>query len=158
MTNRQEYRKAWYKAHREEHNAYMKAYQKAHKEEVKEYRKAWYKANKEVVKLKKKAYEQEHKDEIYSRKKADLNSLGQTKDYIRNKSRNYLSKYGTIIQGYEIHHCFTYDDPNKFIYVSKSLHLKIHQYLRDNNIDADSNHYEQIKHLLDDTVVLYGIE
>ena len=34
---------------------------------------------------------------------------------------------------------------------------RIHQYLRQHNIDADSDHYEQIKHLLDDTVVLYGI-
>ncbi len=39
----------------------------------------------------------------------------------------------------------------------EEIHLKIHQYLRDNNIEADSNHFEQIKHLLDDTVVLYGV-
>ena len=29
---------------------------------------------------------------------------------------------------------------------------------RQHNIDADSDHYEQIKHLLDETVVKYGIE
>ena len=38
------------------------------------------------------------------------------------------------------------------------MHKLIHAYLRAHNIDADSNHYELIKHLLDDTVVLYGLE
>ena len=54
------------------------------------------------------------------------------------------------IKDYEIHHCFGYDDPSKFIYISKSLHIKIHQYLRDNNIDADSNHYDYIKHMINE--------
>ena len=125
--DRKEYYKAYYQAHKKEENDRMKAYNKLHKEEIKEYN------------------------------KADVNSLGQTKHYIRNKSRRYIAKYGTKIPGYEIHHCCTYDEPYKFIYCSKELHVNIHQYLRDNNIEADSNHFEQIKHLLDDTVVLYGI-
>ena len=127
MTDRKEYFKAYYQAHREEKKAYMKAWQQSHKEELKEY------------------------------KKADVNSLGQSKHSIRMKSQYYIKKYGTKIPGYQIHHCFTYDDPYKFIYCSKEMHRLIHAYLRQHNIDADSNHYEYIKHLLDDTVVLYGL-
>ena len=52
------------------------------------------------------------------------------------------------IPGYEIHHCFGYEDPSKFIYISKELHLKIHQYLRDNNIDADTDHWMAIRDLV----------
>lgn len=112
--------------------AYLKAWNQAHKEEIKEYMKDY--------------------------RKADVNSLGKTKQSIRMKSNHYLNKYGTKIQGYEIHHCCTYDEPYKFIYCSKEMHLKIHAYLRDNHIVADSNHYEQIKHLLDDTAILYGLD
>ena len=111
---------------------YLKAYREAHKEERKAYLKAY--------------------------QIADVNSLGQSKSNIRKKSRRYLNKYGTKIEGYEIHHCCTYTEPYKFIYCSKEMHLMIHSYLRQHNIDADSNHFDQIKHLLDDTVVLYGIE
>ena len=132
MTDRKEYMKAWREANKEERKAYMKAWREAHREETKEYMKA---------------YDQ-----------SDVNSLGQTKNYIRKKSQRYLKKYGTKIQGYQIHHCCTYNEPYKFIYCSKEMHRLIHAYLRQHNIDADSNHYEYIKHLLDDTVVLYGIE
>lgn len=111
------------------------------------YNKEWYEANKDKCREYSKAY-----------KKADLNSLGQTKHRIRKKSRMYLSKYGTKIKGYEIHHCCTYDEPYKFIYCSKYIHLKIHKYLREHNIAVDSNHYKYIKHLLDDTVIKYNIE
>ena len=128
MTDRKEYQKAYYQSHKEEAKATMKAWKQSHKEEIKEYY------------------------------KADVNSLGQTKASIRKKSQRYLKKYGTKIQGYQIHHCCTYNDPYKFIYCSKEMHRFIHAYLKQHNIDADSNHYEYIKHLLDDTVVLYGVE
>ena len=128
-----DYRKAWYEAHKEERKAYMKAWREAHREEYKAYQNSYQKA-------------------YY---KSDLNSLGQTKSSIRIKSQRYLKKYGTKIHGYEIHHCFTYDDPTKFIYCSREMHLKIHKFLRDNTIDADSNHYEQIKHLLDEKVIFF---
>ena len=126
--------------------AYMKAYREAHREQVIVQNKAYYQANREHYNKYKKHYN-----------KSDVNSLGQTKQSIRMKSQRYLNKYGTKIQGYQIHHCCTYDDPYKFIYCSKEIHRLIHAYLRLHNIDADSNHYEQIKHLLDDTVVLYGL-
>ena len=138
-TNSNEYMKAW----RESHKEYFKAYRESHKKELK----AWREAHKEEVKARVKAYS-----------KKDVNSSGQTKGSIRLKSRKYLYKHGTKIPGFEIHHCFTYNEPYKFIYCSKETHNLIHAYLRKHNIPADSEHYNQIKHLLDDTVVLYGIE
>lgn len=152
-----EYKRAWYQAHKKEMNDRSKAWNKAHKEECNSRSRDWNKAHKKELKARSRAYNKAHKEEIKEYKKADVNSLGQTKDSIRKKSKHYLNKYGTKIPGYEIHHCCSYTEPYKFIYCSKEIHLKIHQYLRDNNIEADSNHFEQIKHLLDDTVVLYGI-
>ena len=137
------YNKAYYESHKEQRKAQMKAWQESHKEQFKDYQKAWYQA---------------HKKEVKAYQKADVNSLGQTKQSIRKKSQRYLKKYGTNIPGYEIHHCCTYAEPYKFIYCYKEMHRLIHSYLRQHNIDADSVHYEQIKHLLDDTVVLYGLD
>ena len=122
MRNRKEYYKAYYQAHKEQH--------------------------KESVKARNKAYYQSHKEEKNAYKKADLNSLGQTKNYIRLKSSRVLKRMNLHIDGYEIHHCFGYEDANRFIYISKSLHLKIHQYLRDNNIPADSNHWMAIREIV----------
>ena len=149
-----EYNKAYYQAHKEE----KKAWYQAHKEEVNDRNRAYYKAHKEEMRARIKAWQEAHKEDLKAYKKADVNSLGHTKNSIRVKSNNYLKKYGTKIKGYQIHHCCTYNEPYKFIYCSKEMHLMIHSYLRQHNIDADSNHFEQIKHLLDDTVVLYGIE
>lgn len=148
--DRKEYKKAWYQAHKEEVKARNKAWNQAHKEEQNARSKAYYKVHKEEYK----AYYSNY-NKVY--RSSDLNSLGQTKHSIRIKSNKYLKKYGTKIPGFEIHHCCTYTEPYKFIYCSKEIHLKIHQYLRDTNIDADSDHYDLIKHLLDDTVVLYGL-
>ena len=130
-----------------------KEYRQAHKEQAKEYMKAYKQAHKEQAK----AWNEAHKEQCKAYIKSDLNALGQTKASIRKKSRRYLKKYGIKIPDYQIHHCFTYDDPTKFIYCSKEIHLKIHQFLRDNNIDADINHYEQIKHLLDEKVIKFGV-
>ena len=144
---------------KEERNEYMIAWYKAHKEERKEYKKAWYKAHKEQVKEQVKAYQKAHKEQVKAYQKdykkdytkSDVNSLGQTKNNIRSKSKNILKKMQLHIPGYEIHHCFGYDDPSKFIYISKSLHLKIHQFLRDNNIAADSDHWMAIRDLVNST-------
>lgn len=131
--------KAWYQAHREEQKAYFKAYRQEHREEYKAYQKAWAKSHREEYKAYKKSYS-----------KSDTNSLGQTKQSVRLKSSRYLFNVlkHTKLNGYEIHHCFGYDDYRNFIYIPKSLHLKIHQYLRDNHIDADSDHYNKIVHLI----------
>ena len=118
------------------------------KEEEKAYNKAYYYAHKEEIKAKKKVYEQANKERRRDYKRIDLNSLGETKNNIRIKSNRILKKMNLKINNYEIHHCFGYDDPTKFIYISKSLHLKIHQYLRDNNIDVDSNHWLRIRDMV----------
>lgn len=170
-------RKEYYEEHKEEINAKNKAYYQAHREEQKAKRKTWYQLHKEEQKLRNRAWKESHKDynKEYSKEyynthkkeliessvaynKVDVNSSGIPKKNIRRQSQRYLSKNGTKIPGYEIHHCCTYNEPYKFIYCSRELHKLIHVYLRQQNIDADSNHYEQIKHLLDDTVVLYGID
>jgi len=133
--DRKEYDIAYYQAHRKECNARCKAYIDSHKEEYRNYQKAYHQAY----------------------RKKDVNSSGKTKISIRQQSQRYLAKHGIKKPGYQIHHCFTYNEPYKFIYCSKETHRIIHAYLREHNIDADSEHFEQIKHLLDDTVVLYGI-
>ena len=130
-----EYHKAWYQKHREE----KKAYYQEHREEKKAGAKAYYQSHKEECKARVKAYT-----------KSDTNSLGQTKDSIRKKSIYYLFNVlkHNKLSGYEIHHCFGYDDYRNFIYIPKSLHLKIHQFLRDNHIYADTDHYNKIVHLI----------
>lgn len=87
-----------------------------------------------------------------SYKKKDTNKLGEPKSKIRKMSREYLHfalKHPSI-KGYEIHHCFGYDDFSKFCYIPKKLHLQIHKFLRYNKIDADSNHFNKIVHLIND--------
>ena len=133
---RKAYMKAWHEAHRDEHLANMKAWKEAHKDEYKAAQKAWKEA---------------HKDEIKAYIKSDVNALGQTKHSIRMKSQSILKQMNLHIPGYQIHHCFGYEDASKFIYISKSLHLKIHQYLRDNNISADKDHWMQIRDLVNST-------
>ena len=139
--------KAWIEAHKEQIKERKKAYIQAHKEQIKEQKKAYYQAHKEDYK----AYNQAHKEQYKAYKKADVNSLGQTKHSIRKKSNNILKQMNLKIPGYEIHHCFGYEDASKFIYISKSLHLKIHQYLRDNKISADTDHWMAIRDIVNDT-------
>ena len=134
------YNKEYYEAHKEARKATMKAYRESHKEEIKASMKAWKESNKERYNAYKKAYY-----------KSELNSLGQTKHSIRCKSHAILKQMNLHIKGYEIHHCFGYEDPSKFIYISKSLHLKIHKYLREHNIDASCDHWMQIRDLVNDT-------
>ena len=145
------YMKAYYHAQKEQMKAYMKTYYQAHKEEHKAKKKAYYQANKEERKAYNKAWQTSNKDKLKAYTKSNINSFGQTKESIRNKSRRILKQMNLHIPGYEIHHCFGYEDPSKFIYISKSLHLKIHQFLRDNNIAADSDHWMQIRDMVNDT-------
>ena len=171
-----EERKAYMKAYKQAHKEERKAWYEAHKEQLKANNKAYYQSHKEQLKANMKAYRQAHKEEhkayieshkeqykVYQKayqksyQKSDVNSLGQTKTSTRKKSWYILKQMNLHIPGYQTHHCFGYEDPTKFIYISKELHLKIHQFLRDNNIDADSDHYEQIKHLLDENVITFGL-
>ena len=131
------------KDRRDYKKAYNNAYYQAHKEEKKAQHKAYYQAHKEERKAYMKAYMKDYN-------KSDTNSLGQTKKSIRAKSSRYLFNVlkHKKLKGYEIHHCFGYDDYRNFIYIPKSLHMKIHQFLRDNSIDADTDHYNKIVHLI----------
>ena len=150
-----EYMKAWYQAHKEDIKTQQKEYYQAHKEQAK----AYYEANKEACKASMKAWREDHKEECKEYNKAymkayyksDINALGQTKHSIRLKSRYILKNMNLNIQDYEIHHCFGYENPSKFIYISNSLHLKIHQFLRDNKISADTDHWMQIRDIVNDT-------
>lgn len=117
----------------------------------KEYMKSWKAAHRESEKAKKKAWREANRDKYIDYMKSDVNSLGQTKANIRSKSYNILKQMHLKIPGYEIHHCFGYEDPAKFIYISKELHLKIHQYLRDNNIDAGKDHWMAIRDIVNST-------
>lgn len=125
--------------------AYRKAYRKAHREEIKAYMKEYHKAYH-------KAYQKAHKEELKEYKKTNRNSNRITLDNIRAKSNYYLFNQlnHTKLDNYEIHHCFSYNDYTKFIYIPKSLHLKIHKYLRDNKIDAKSEHYNEIVQLINE--------
>ena len=151
---RKAYKKAFYQSHREDRKAYQKTWEQAHREERKAYKKAYNKAHREEMNAYQKAYYQSHREEQKAYKKAyyksDTNSFGQTKHIIRTKSRRYLFNVlkHTKLKGYEIHHCFGYDDYRNFIYIPKSLHMKIHQFLRYNSIDADTDHYNKIVHLI----------
>ena len=147
--------KAYYEAHKEQMKEQSKAYYEAHKEEHKAYMKAYKEAHKEQLKAKNKAWREDNKDEyneyMKAYSKSDVNSLGQTKHSIRKKSQRILKKMHLHIPGYQIHHCFTYDDASKFIYISKALHRKIHKFLRDNNIDADTDHWMAIRDIVNST-------
>ena len=150
--------KAWYETHKDEIKANTKAWREAHKEQHKASMKAWQTINKERYKDYQKAYREAHKEHYKEYHRADVNALGQTKQSIRLKSQRYLKKYGNKIPDYQIHHCCSYTEPYKFIYCTKEMHRLIHSYLRQHNIDADSDHYKYIKHLLNDTTIKYNLD
>lgn len=124
----------------------------------KEYFKKYYQTNKGKINIRNKDYYETHKEEIkiqhrdYQKdyQKSNSNLLGVPKSYIRGKSRYYLfnTLKHTKLKDYEIHHCFGYENHKCFVYIPRELHLQIHQYLRDNEINAASNHFSQIVHLI----------
>lgn len=132
--------------------AQIRSYNKAHKAELNAYNKTYNKNNRTVIKEYKKVYDKAHAEERKVYRKSKLNSNNDTLDNVRNKSRYYLfnTLNHTKLDNYEVHHCFSYDDYAKFIYIPKSLHLKIHQYLRDNKIDAKAEHYKYIVDMINE--------
>lgn len=122
---------------REAKRAYMRKYYEEHKERCKENVKKWQSEHRDV-------YNSLMREQKYS----DLNANGYPKIRIRLRSKKVLYRSHSKIQGYEIHHCFGYEDPKKFIYIPKYLHTKIHRLLRDNKIQADSNHWNAIRDLV----------
>jgi hypothetical protein len=123
--------------HREERKEYFRKYRAEHSEERREY----------MCK-----YRAEHREEQNKRMRKylsqDLNRFGVKKCNIRNQSRSYLLSKRAKLPGYEIHHAFGYDDYTKFIYIPKTLHIQIHQLLRDHKISADSDHWMTIRDLV----------
>lgn len=75
------------------------------------------------------------------------------KHVVRGQSAYILFKQRkhSKLKGYEIHHCFGYEDPSKFIYIPKYLHKKIHELLRDNNIVAEQPHYKYIAEIINNS-------
>lgn len=155
----------WYNAHNEKMKAYLKGryntdpeYRKYRIHYTNQYVKNRYKADPEYREYRNHYINERHKNNpeynVYMKNylRYDLNSEGKPKYNVRAKSRRILfdKRHHAKLKDYEIHHCFGYGDPLKFIYIPKSLHNKIHQYLRDNNIDADNDHYNAIKYMLNE--------
>lgn len=151
--NREEHREYMRKRiaeRREERREYQRNRRSEHKEEYREYMRKRRAEHKEDMKK----YRAEHRAESNARmkiKKAeDLNSNGIPKKDIRLSSRRILEKCHAKLPDYEIHHCFGYEDPEKFIYIPKSLHIQIHNLLRDKKIPSDSDHWQFIRELVNE--------
>lgn len=143
-SNNKEKRKEWTTKNKEK----LAAWKAEHKLSLREFHRQYtkeYRLLHPELKLKRKLY-------AYQYYQTDLNNLGITKGSIRGRSAYilYVIRKHTKLENYEIHHCFGYDDPNKFIYIPKDLHLMIYQRLKDLNISADSNHYNYIVDLINE--------
>lgn len=140
-----EERKEYMKRYKAEHREYRKKYNAEHREEKREYlRKYMKKYRKKYIS----EHLEEHKARVRKYQSEDLNSNGVPKKDIRLSSRRILDKCHAKLTGYEIHHCFGYEDAEKFIYIPRELHLKIHKLLKDNHISADSDHWNLIRELV----------
>lgn len=104
----------------------------------------------ESAKKRKKTDEQKLRAKEY--KMNDVNKYGISKQNIRARSYKILiyQRKHTKLKDYEIHHCFGYDDPSKFIYIPRSLHKAIHSFLKENNINADTDHYKYISTMINE--------
>lgn len=132
--------------------AYNKAHYKKNQAKALAHRKAYYQEHRAETLAYMKVYQQEHQAERSVYQMSDVNNNGIPKHSIRGQS-NYIlfqKRKHTKLDNYEIHHCFGYGDPSKFIYIPKTLHLQIHQRLRNKGISAEDEHYEQIKDLINE--------
>ena len=122
------------------------------KEEQREQKRKYYLQHREERIKYSRKYNAEHRKELCEatkkRQAKELNKNWVKKCNIRSMSLRLLKKCHTKLPGYEIHHCFGYEDPKRFIYIPKSLHLKIHQFLRDNGIPSDIDHWNEIRELV----------
>lgn len=140
MTNeeaRKEYLRKWRYENRESRREYLRKWRAKNREEYNERQR-----------MRKAENIEEHKEYVRKHKAKDINSIGITKNCIRTQSNRILLKTHSKLKGYEIHHCFGYDDPNNFIYIPRAIHLKIHQLLRDHKIQAESYHWNVIRDLV----------
>ena len=122
---------------KEEHREYLRKYRAEHREEYR-------------ARMRKRYAEHQEEKKSWMRKyqARDLNKKGVSKNSIRSMSWRILERCLSKLPGYEIHHCFGYEDPEKFIYIPKSLHLKVHQFLRDNGITSNTDHWNYIRDLV----------
>lgn len=94
-------------------------------------------------------------------KTRDANSEGTLFSTIRIKSHKYLVNELEFekIQGYQIHHCFTYDNEERFVYLPSWLHHKIHRFLKKNGISSNTDHYNEILPMMRESrVAVYLID
>lgn len=138
----------WKAEHREQYRERQRNRIAEHREEHRERRNKYIEEHREAQKTRQSKYKFEHRTIIREFKSTDVNSAGVTKTHIRSLSRRILYKIHSKIQGYEIHHCFGYEDPDKFIYIPRTLHQQIHRLLTDNRIPADSNHWNVIRDIV----------
>ncbi len=126
---------------------YLKKWRSEHKEDMRKRRSDHpeYRARQ----MKRRSERREEYNASHRKYRAEnLNTHGVPKSRIRVMSGKILDSCHAKLSGYEIHHCFGYEDPNRFIYVPKSLHIQIHQLLRDKKIPADSDHWFAIRDLV----------
>jgi hypothetical protein len=137
---------------REEHREYLRNRRAEHREEYHSSRKKRYAEHRDEVNARIRNWRAKRREDYNSwhRKyqSENLNISGLTKHSIRRRSGRILEKCHARLPGYEIHHCFGYEDAEKFIYIPRELHLKIHQFLRDNGIPADTDHWLKIRELV----------
>jgi hypothetical protein len=126
----------WIAKNREDRNAKRRKRNARHREEINSRKNKWNAEHREAL------------ERVRKYQAEDLNNYGDTKNYIRKMSRHILFRIHDKLTGYQIHHCFGYDDQNRFIYIPRTLHLQIHQLLRDKNIPADSDHWNIIRDLV----------
>ena len=122
-----------YAEQREAKKAYQMKYNAEHREE----RKKYYAEHRE-----------EHNARRNKRLSEDLNKNGVKKSNIRNLSGQILKKVHAKLDGYEIHHCFGYEDPERFIYIPRKLHREIHSLLYSLHIPAEDNHWNVIRDMV----------
>lgn len=141
-----------YAEHHEERKASMRKRYAEHKEEIKSRMKKMRDEHREEYNAYMKKYHAEHKEEHNARMKKrhseNLNKNGVTKRRIRKLSGLILKKVHAKLDGYEIHHCFGYEDPDKFIYIPKKLHDEIHSFLKRLGIQAADNHWNAIRDMV----------
>lgn len=153
---RREYLRKWKAEHREKlrekHNSRLRECRAERREEYNTRVRERRAEHKEELNARMRERRSKRREEFNARMKIkraeDMNSNGVTKSYIRVESGRILDKCHAKLSGYEIHHCFGYEDPSKFIYIPRELHIKIHQLLRDKKIPADSDHWHLIRELV----------
>lgn len=125
---------------------YMREYQRQRYHNDSKYREKQIERSKDIYYNNLEYYQNYHKEYDDNYKKHDLNLTNKTKDSIRSRSRYILFKQRkhNKLKDYEIHHCFGYEDPSKFIYIPKTLHNIIHRFIDNNNINVNLNHYKYI--------------